>query len=890
MTEKKKLYSKNGCRECKRRKIKCDEAKPQCRQCTRLDKVCSYPKAGEKVLRVSKKFLIENKDKLFAPEEKEQLENIKINDKRKYKRDIQARKLQDSKTQSPTSSFSSPSQIPVPTSNPNENIQDVNSNNTGHGPIPMNNSISPYPFMYQQQFSPEPTLQSHLQQQPQQHQQMQHLPQPSIPQPQPQHPAQFNNFTIQNRMTMPNPNMNNQYPMNLRIPSPIPGQPLTSPLGGPNYNFNRNSFFKTFHPLSSSGINKPISPQPQLNMLPQMSGMGPTSIPNQPPTPGFLSHGLGNFPSIQSPQPLSEVQNSTTSNTSPISKHSNSPNPQMVNSGLPNNPNIENPITANNLDYFDNYFNREDLNVLASDLNNLVGTIMFESNFEKTDDFEIASLESNSTIRGAPSLTSASRTNNTSVTSPSIPIMSSMYSKSSKIANTPTPTRITKNFPIESIDLKSKHERYYLEEFSHDFAQVILPFNPYDVNAGGYYNPARDILLTHASKEPFLLAAILAQGAKTAYTKKNLAKDEESYCKYLSRCLKLLGPALNKGQNPSQNLTSNIESVLLTVLLLTSANASNIKQDWRPHLKGAKDLLLKYTSHSNDFKESKILIFCKAWFISFELLAGLSSKKGGTLNNNELDLLMKLNDPVEIETLKEFGFVSDNGFNFIIGFHHHMLPTIKDLIKFLNYTRDPKMTRPFEVFQMIDMMGSFNQFSKIYFVNEKPYLTYRDLNNHVPAGLLLDIQQLPNSNAPPPFDPIFTPNGTVIVNWMDLCSQAYCLSGVLVLLTKGFDLSFDDEQVKPITESLVNLMKILKYSPKAKFLRWATLMIQWPMLMGGLNIHSPEQKLIVERFFQVVGSGSASFFIKRINKLWNKRSNPDSSDSESEADIDLVTY
>ncbi|GMM36973.1 Lys14 protein [Saccharomycopsis crataegensis] len=43
----KRKYSKNGCRECKRRKMKCDETKPHCWQCSRLDKPCVYDMAKE---------------------------------------------------------------------------------------------------------------------------------------------------------------------------------------------------------------------------------------------------------------------------------------------------------------------------------------------------------------------------------------------------------------------------------------------------------------------------------------------------------------------------------------------------------------------------------------------------------------------------------------------------------------------------------------------------------------------------------------------------------------------------------------------------------------------------------------------------------------------------
>lgn len=39
---KKRKYSRGGCQECKRRKMKCDESKPFCHNCSRLNKTCIY--------------------------------------------------------------------------------------------------------------------------------------------------------------------------------------------------------------------------------------------------------------------------------------------------------------------------------------------------------------------------------------------------------------------------------------------------------------------------------------------------------------------------------------------------------------------------------------------------------------------------------------------------------------------------------------------------------------------------------------------------------------------------------------------------------------------------------------------------------------------------------
>lgn len=535
------------------------------------------------------------------------------------------------------------------------------------------------------------------------------------------------------------------------------------------------------------------------------------------------------------------------------------------------------PTSPTFIDDFNSYFNREDLDVLASDLTNLVATIMYESNFTHSEE-EHGSL-------GPPNFGNVKPP----LSSPTNPIMRANYHK----ASTPNGGTIPKNIPIDFISLLLAQEGYYLEEFYHDFALVVMPFMPYDEAAGGYYNSARDILLMGASKEPFLLAVILAQGAKMAFAKNNLAKDEEAYCKYLSRCLNLLRPALNKTNDLT--LGSDIENVLLTVLLLTSANASNIKQNWRPHLKGAKDLLLKYTSHIPH--QSKVLIFCKAWFLSFEVLAGLSSQRGGTLNHNELDILMKLDDTIEVETLKEIGLLTDNGFNYFFGFHHHLLPTAKNLIKFLSSTRDKTLAPP-STFDILDMLTTFNQFNKVRFVHNKLTIITPNVGALQSPTNLKD-GALPEPETMPPIPSGFPPgclldpqngrnNSTITINWIDLTHHAYTLAGMITILTKAYGLSCDDDLVKPITDELIDLILFFNDIPKPKFMKWAQLMIQWPMLVGGLNCTTPKQKALVETFFATTGSGSATFWIKIINNLWNKRMGRHVSDSEVE--IDLVTY
>lgn len=758
----KKLYSKLGCRECKRRKIKCDETKPLCLKCSRLDKVCVYPKLGEKVLRVSKKYMAEHPD---------------LNG-------YDSKKVSDSLS----SSSKTPSQDlenPSPVSNP------------------------PH-----------------------------HLPQ----QVQPQH------ISPQSSHANLRPH-SNQIPIrsnSIAVPSPDPrfiyGPPGTSPgstnlpLGLPHIQPNHQMY-----PIPPTSY--PFPP------LPQLAALHPSSTPSQ--------YRAFAPPVVASP-PAMLVDQETTRNTSPISKSSN-------HSGIDTNPSSNNQnqeLTLKGDMLFDSYFNREDLNLLASDLNSLVGSIMVESNLEQRDDLELASVDSASTSHVSP---------------PSIPIMRNIYS------NNTNSNKIPRNLPHDFIKVKNSLEKFYLEQFFHNFACIILPFGPYDESVGGYFNPARDIIVFCATKEPLLLAAILAQGAKVAHNKTNYPKHEEAYCNYLLKCLKLLGPALNADNVDNNNvqtkkkLASNLESVLITVLLLTSANASNNKQNWRSHLKGAKDLLLKYSIHS-ELKESKIMIFCKVWFCSFELLAGLSSPKGGTLQSDaELDSIMKLDDPDVFSVLEEMELVNKDGYNYIFGFHHNLLPVFKDLIKFLNSKRQENTgISPFkDTFYIVGLLSRFYELSNTIFINKLPYLSPKDFDQEViPDGVLLDVETLKGK--------------TVIINWADMVHQAYCLAGMITVLTKGLGLDYDNEQVKPMTTKLVEHMAILEEIPVPKFGPFKTLMIQWPMLVAGLNCFEEKQKSIVEQFFRISGAGSAAFSIRIIDKVWDKRKNGGT--DESDLDVDVVTY
>ncbi|QFZ29763.1 putative lysine biosynthesis regulatory protein [Clavispora lusitaniae] len=441
------------------------------------------------------------------------------------------------------------------------------------------------------------------------------------------------------------------------------------------------------------------------------------------------------------------------------------------------------------------------------------------------------------------------------------------------------PDAIPHNILLDSIQVNGPQEHMFLQRFYHEFANIILPFQSYDPIAQSYFNPARDILLKSARDEPFLLAAILAQGARSCYAQSALPEDEEAHYHYLSRCLKLLGPALGEtSEKAGSQLVSNIESVLLTVLLLASSNAANPKQNWRPHLKGAKDLLIKHTASRGAVGRSKVLVFCKYWFISFEILAGLGSRLGGTVHSErELDILLNCSDPLETHILTELGVLLPNGFNILGGYHNDCIHSFRDIIKLLNKARDNPMYERSETSEYVRILGSLHTQMQFEFLNRSGIFSTSQLPlPTIPQGLLLE--RLPGAH-----DNLF-------ISWMDTSQQTYLLAATLIMLTNFLCLPMASPQVQSLTTKLTTLLNYATVASRTSTVKHVIMMVQWPALVAGLHAVGSSDKIVVGdvlRFATRVGAGSASHTLARLERFWMHAGK---GDTEPEDHIDVVNY
>ena len=441
---------------------------------------------------------------------------------------------------------------------------------------------------------------------------------------------------------------------------------------------------------------------------------------------------------------------------------------------------------------------------------------------------------------------------------------------------------LPKNIPFEYIKVCKNQESIYLEEFYNNFATIIQPFHSYDEKIG-YFCPARDILLETASRESFLLSAIMAQGAKMSFKKHHLQEDDEASYKYLVTCSKLLEPALIKARQDKSLVNSKIEAVLLTILFLVSSNASILNLDWRSHLRGAKELLLSYSTPDSEHSiiKSKIMVFCKQWFISFEILAGLSSRRGGTLaTQQEMSVMLTTDNVQEFEILREIGIIRPDGFNLLIGMHYTCLTPIRGLIKIVKQTRERENETLPDTFEIIDLLSQFNEQMGFEFIDRRCILKSDSFAQT--AGSLLGEVTIRNEK--------------LVISWMDICHQAYVFASIVILLRKGLQFPSKGAHIQTVNRKLLELISFLgHYLELSNHTNCSMILLQWPIFVAGLNCLVDKVKLLVMKFFRNsadIGTSNSTYALRKLNKFWNRATDGDEKNDylDSGSDVDVFAY
>ncbi|KAG2737008.1 hypothetical protein G9P44_001098 [Scheffersomyces stipitis] len=272
---------------------------------------------------------------------------------------------------------------------------------------------------------------------------------------------------------------------------------------------------------------------------------------------------------------------------------------------------------------------------------------------------------------------------------------------------------------LQHYDLSGPHITYLNSLTKTDLSYHMFPFA-----SSVESNEVIKILLRYSNGCPYLLTSLLAISATFQFNQTGKQVHDYSRNKYIKVCLKTLGEAFANSDRLPNKLANNIERLLLTVLVLTSnftattySQNGDLLNSWKTHLRGAKDLMLKYSQIEKNQKivcNSAGLALAKSWFFAIESMAGLNSSLGGTLTqksgelpedsdakddcNNSLfsatgyynrERNPKYHDAlVEIGLLTESQNRSSTPFNLFIGYSVQVIALIQEFIKALDFLRD----------------------------------------------------------------------------------------------------------------------------------------------------------------------------------------------------------
>ncbi|KAG7868313.1 hypothetical protein KL918_001971 [Ogataea parapolymorpha] len=427
------------------------------------------------------------------------------------------------------------------------------------------------------------------------------------------------------------------------------------------------------------------------------------------------------------------------------------------------------------------------------------------------------------------------------------------------------PDFLTKRVSIDSLQFPGEH-RKYLELFDHDYVRVIMPFQPLP-----HYNPAREILLTYANKNNYLMAAILSCGALQSFRKTQDEQDEKNYCSYLSTCLQLLSTVLAE----QDKISSNVEPMLLTILLLTSYTAMSLVQKWRPHLCAAKDLLSTYAPFSEDprlrQRNSYVVAFCRNWYLSIENIAGLTAPLGGVLKNDrELDLAM-YDLPYTRAYWESMMCCRRDGFNYLYGYSNTLGVSLQKLIKSIKIMRSKKHTSPqspnLSAFTIFELTADFHRESQFEIISKtgivpRTHFMHPD-NNHAPP---LGFEPL----SPESIEKVEYSDGTYdYISWYDVCHQSFVITAFLIITS---DLGRIPKRHPIIQELVHRALHLLRFLDSEKVMRnYCVLMVQVAVFYVGLNCVYDRDREFVTRYFTQMNNlhtASASITLKRLKRKW----------------------
>lgn len=449
---------------------------------------------------------------------------------------------------------------------------------------------------------------------------------------------------------------------------------------------------------------------------------------------------------------------------------------------------------------------------------------------------------------------------------------------------------ITFNIELSSFKLGGVHDDY-LKVFFVDCLGTIAPFFQ------DQENPLRDIILSFARNESYLLSAALAVGASLAHRKSDSFDDERNYCAYLSHCLSLLGEQF---QNES-NVLNKIEPITFTVIMLAWDCINTMNSQWRSHLKGVTDLFKKINSGNS----SKAMNVAKCWFKVMETFASISTVLGGSVTEDQdLDLIFDPYDYQYVDSLKFLNIMTPlNKFNLLRGHKEDFDLVIKEVIKALTLIRKSEkfhLKKEGDVFSKLDYLlwspetdADKSTSTICYFKTQKilveidQQLDYQFIDK---SGIIpRESQSHPhNSNiVDNAIDLVTLRSGqSIAISWYDISHQTQVLSFLLIVLLKFLSIPKESITVQQVVKKILSFFKFLDSDSPPRNSRMCY--SNFAVLIAGLNAMDEETRKIVRSYYKLNGGKFQRLTehnLNRLEKVWYGK------DSEYKmADQDVLTW
>ncbi|CCH62847.1 hypothetical protein TBLA_0I01890 [Henningerozyma blattae CBS 6284] len=427
---------------------------------------------------------------------------------------------------------------------------------------------------------------------------------------------------------------------------------------------------------------------------------------------------------------------------------------------------------------------------------------------------------------------------------------------------------LEETFPVEKQHLK------YMKFFVNQVLNIISPFFE------NQPNPLKDIFLSFAKYEPYLMSAILAIGASSLYRLNGEGEDNKNYGVYLNNCLNLLDNILAEVEGAEDK----IESIILTMMLLTWDCIHTMDNQWRLRLKNVVGLfkrLNKETTTKNDssIRNSKVLNLSRCWFKIMETFASISTELGGSLSDlNDIEIIFdSSNDYEYMESLKNLNVITQlNGFNLLRGHREDFDLVIKRVLQCLHKLRVASKgttddDNGVNFFEISKILVEIDKQLEYQFIDKSGIIPLESPSHPLNSGI--------HDNA---IDRLNVDDKDVYVSWYDITHQVQVLSFLLIVQLKIMKLENTNAMVQQVIRRVLKYFEIFNLQQDETKMNTRSCYCNFAISLCGMNVSVEDTTSIeiIRNYYRMNRdkfNRLSEYNLRKLENLWGiqKQDNSD---------------